>query len=88
MIGETNKGARVSDDRSQSRSLIDRRRSQTQPSLPPAALVDVGVVWHSKIERFVLEIRFEQAESLGGLGTDQLLDRLELEMIVVVLRRN
>lgn len=49
---------------------IDRRHVVT---------VDVDVVGSSEIERIALEIRFEQAQSLGGFSADQLLDRLEIE---------
>lgn len=58
---------------------LDRRR---------VATVDVDLDGGSKIERFVLKVHLVPVEPLGGLGADQLLDRLELELVVVVLRRD
>jgi hypothetical protein len=51
-------------------------------------IVDVAVVRSRQVQRIVVEVPLEQPKSLGGFGVDQLLDSLELEMAVVVLRRN
>ena len=49
--------------------------------------VDVDVViGRTEFEWLVLEIRLQEAESLGCLSTHELLDRLEVQLVVVVLR--
>lgn len=72
-------------DRSHS-SIVDVRG--VDHSRVPVVGVDVVGGGGGKTERIVLQIGFKEAESLGGLGTDQLFDRFELELIVVVLRRD
>ena len=58
---------------------LDRRR---------VAIVDVQVVGSSEIESVVFEVYFEKTESLCSFGADQLPDRLEHKLAVVVLRRD
>jgi hypothetical protein len=53
------------------------------------AVVDVDLLGRREIEWLLaLQIRLEETQPLGALGTEQLLDRLKLDLIVVVLRRN
>jgi len=47
-------------------------------------VVDVGVAGGRQIERFTVEIAFQQAESLGGVGSDELLEGLEVQSVFVV----